>query len=63
MFVKITRMDAKAEWCKLRGLRIENIIGDGNCLYTCLGKKMELSGHQLRQAIVEQANMCWSDIM
>eukprot|EP00972_Heterocapsa_arctica_P026442 3894471-Heterocapsa_arctica.AAC.1 len=36
-------MDYKAEWCKALGLRIENIKGDGNCLYTSLGKALEMN--------------------
>eukprot|EP00972_Heterocapsa_arctica_P091053 13434857-Heterocapsa_arctica.AAC.1 len=36
------QMDSKAEWCKALGLRI-NIKGDGNCLYTSLGKALEMN--------------------
>ncbi len=33
-----TQKDDKDMWCKEKGYSIENIAGDGNCLYTCLGK-------------------------
>eukprot|EP00972_Heterocapsa_arctica_P039788 5862935-Heterocapsa_arctica.AAC.1 len=40
-FVKNQRhIDSKSEWCKAKGYTIHNIKGDGNCLYTCLGKDM-----------------------
>eukprot|EP00972_Heterocapsa_arctica_P114362 16442068-Heterocapsa_arctica.AAC.1 len=29
-------------WCKEKGYTIENIAGDGNCLYACLGKSRRL---------------------
>eukprot|EP00972_Heterocapsa_arctica_P107700 15863325-Heterocapsa_arctica.AAC.2 len=46
-FVKNQRhIDTKSEWCKDKGFRIHNIKGDGNCLFTCLGKDMEMNGAQ-----------------
>eukprot|EP00972_Heterocapsa_arctica_P073567 10864325-Heterocapsa_arctica.AAC.1 len=39
-------IDYKSEWCKDKGFQIHNIKVDGNCLYTCLGKDMEMNGNQ-----------------
>eukprot|EP00972_Heterocapsa_arctica_P031681 4666324-Heterocapsa_arctica.AAC.1 len=36
--------DERAEWCREKGLSIQRIRGDGNSIYTCLGKNMELDG-------------------
>eukprot|EP00972_Heterocapsa_arctica_P075548 11143174-Heterocapsa_arctica.AAC.1 len=58
-----THHDYKAEWCKALGLNIENINGDGNCLYTCLGKDLELNTSEARSNIVEHANLYWNDTM
>eukprot|EP00972_Heterocapsa_arctica_P042336 6239484-Heterocapsa_arctica.AAC.1 len=55
--------DSKAEWCKNLGLNIEHIKGDGNCLYTCLGKALEMDGHQVRNSIVDKSNVHWQDTM
>eukprot|EP00972_Heterocapsa_arctica_P048671 7173422-Heterocapsa_arctica.AAC.1 len=56
-------MVSKAEWCKVLGLRIENIKGDGQCLYTSLGKALEMNGNQVRDSIVEQYDMHWCEVM
>eukprot|EP00972_Heterocapsa_arctica_P021827 3209609-Heterocapsa_arctica.AAC.1 len=56
-------MDSKAEWCKALGLRIENIKGNGNSLYTSLGKALEMNGNQVRDSIMEKSNMHWSEVM
>eukprot|EP00972_Heterocapsa_arctica_P013075 1921478-Heterocapsa_arctica.AAC.1 len=42
-------MDSKSEWCKALGYKIHNIRGDGNCLYTRLGKALEMTGNQVRE--------------
>eukprot|EP00972_Heterocapsa_arctica_P038111 5612068-Heterocapsa_arctica.AAC.1 len=55
-------MASKSEWCKALGFTTENIRGDGNCLYTSLGKTLEMNGNQVRDSIVEKSNMYWSDI-
>eukprot|EP00972_Heterocapsa_arctica_P088771 13089346-Heterocapsa_arctica.AAC.1 len=55
-------MDSKSEWCKALGFNIENIRGDGNCLYISLGKTLEMTGNQVRESIVEKANLYWSVI-
>eukprot|EP00972_Heterocapsa_arctica_P055623 8204270-Heterocapsa_arctica.AAC.1 len=34
--------DDKDMWCKEKGFYVENIAGDGNCLYTCLGKSRNI---------------------
>eukprot|EP00972_Heterocapsa_arctica_P056184 8290090-Heterocapsa_arctica.AAC.1 len=39
-------IDYKSEWCKAKGFKLHNIKGDGKCLYTCLGKDMEMNGAQ-----------------
>eukprot|EP00972_Heterocapsa_arctica_P017008 2512637-Heterocapsa_arctica.AAC.1 len=56
-------MGSKAERCQALGLRIENIKGDGNRIYTSLGKAIEMNGNQVRDIIVEKHNMHWCDIM
>eukprot|EP00972_Heterocapsa_arctica_P112171 16430335-Heterocapsa_arctica.AAC.1 len=33
-----TKKDGKDMWRKEEGYTIENIAGDGNCLYACLGR-------------------------
>eukprot|EP00972_Heterocapsa_arctica_P097281 14352142-Heterocapsa_arctica.AAC.1 len=58
-----THKDDKAEWCKERGFSIESIRGDGNCLYTCLGKSRNLFGHQVRQIIHTKAELHWKQNM
>eukprot|EP00972_Heterocapsa_arctica_P056628 8358812-Heterocapsa_arctica.AAC.1 len=40
------KMDSKSEWCKALGFKVENIRGDGNCLYSSLGKALEMNGNQ-----------------
>eukprot|EP00972_Heterocapsa_arctica_P088402 13034628-Heterocapsa_arctica.AAC.1 len=49
---KHTMKDDKAELCKAKGYSIENIAGDGNCLYTSLGRSRKLSGNQVRQFLL-----------
>eukprot|EP00972_Heterocapsa_arctica_P072812 10750898-Heterocapsa_arctica.AAC.1 len=39
-----TKNDDKDMWCREKGFTIENIAGDGNCLYACLGRSRELTG-------------------
>eukprot|EP00972_Heterocapsa_arctica_P029809 4392131-Heterocapsa_arctica.AAC.1 len=56
-------MDSKSEWCKALGFNIENIRGDGTCLYSSMRKALEMSGHQVRDSIVDKYNMHWSDIL
>eukprot|EP00972_Heterocapsa_arctica_P036787 5415846-Heterocapsa_arctica.AAC.1 len=55
-------MDSKSEWCKALGFNIENIRGDGNCLYSSLGKTLEMNGNQVRDSTVDKSNMHWRDI-
>eukprot|EP00972_Heterocapsa_arctica_P060694 8954373-Heterocapsa_arctica.AAC.1 len=57
-----TQIDSKSEWCEALGYRIHNIKGDGNCLYTCLGKELEMTGNQVRQSIIANANLYWNDM-
>eukprot|EP00972_Heterocapsa_arctica_P055752 8224323-Heterocapsa_arctica.AAC.1 len=47
-------------WCKEKGYSIENIAGDGNCLFACLGKSRQLSGDKVRKIIYENAEREWS---
>eukprot|EP00972_Heterocapsa_arctica_P065316 9643534-Heterocapsa_arctica.AAC.1 len=58
-----TLKDARAEWCREKRFIIERIRGDGNCLYTCLGKSVDLDGDQIRQIIVDRADECCKDLM
>eukprot|EP00972_Heterocapsa_arctica_P019436 2867692-Heterocapsa_arctica.AAC.1 len=39
-----TTKDDKDMWCKEKGYTIENIAGDGTCLYACLGRSRKLTG-------------------
>eukprot|EP00972_Heterocapsa_arctica_P115478 16447938-Heterocapsa_arctica.AAC.1 len=55
-------MDSNSEWCKALGYKIHNIRGDGNCLYTSLGKDLETTGNQVREISMEKANLYWTDI-
>eukprot|EP00972_Heterocapsa_arctica_P009921 1459824-Heterocapsa_arctica.AAC.1 len=55
-------MDSKSEWCKALGYTIHNIRGDGNGLYTSLGKDLEMKGNQVRESIIEQASLYCSVI-
>eukprot|EP00972_Heterocapsa_arctica_P084241 12410650-Heterocapsa_arctica.AAC.1 len=41
-------------------LIVENIAGDGNCLYACLGRSRELTGDKVRQIIYDNADILWS---
>eukprot|EP00972_Heterocapsa_arctica_P032679 4813662-Heterocapsa_arctica.AAC.1 len=56
-----SQQDFTAEWCKALELKIVNINGDGHCLYTCLGKALDLNGNEVRSTIVEQSNIYWND--
>eukprot|EP00972_Heterocapsa_arctica_P039023 5746975-Heterocapsa_arctica.AAC.1 len=38
------KKDDKDMWCKEKGYTIENLAGDGNCLYACLGRSRKLTG-------------------
>eukprot|EP00972_Heterocapsa_arctica_P044183 6522426-Heterocapsa_arctica.AAC.1 len=55
--------DDKAEWRSEKGVNIKSIRGDGNCLYTCLGKNKKLSGNQVRQIIHRRAVEFWQQCM
>eukprot|EP00972_Heterocapsa_arctica_P092334 13616559-Heterocapsa_arctica.AAC.1 len=50
-------------WCKEKGYTIENIAGDGNYLYACLGRSRELTGDRVRQIIRDNAERLWSPHM
>eukprot|EP00972_Heterocapsa_arctica_P100431 14810506-Heterocapsa_arctica.AAC.1 len=50
-------------WCKEKGYTVENIAGDGNCLYACLGRSRQLSGYRVRQIIQDNADRLWSTHM
>eukprot|EP00972_Heterocapsa_arctica_P051438 7566413-Heterocapsa_arctica.AAC.1 len=56
------QMYSKSEWCKALGYKIHNIRGDGNCLYTSLGEDLEMTGNQVRESIIAEANLHWSVI-
>ena len=55
--------DAKSIWCEEKGYRIENIAGDGNCLYTCLGKSKRIDGNRVRQIMRDNADRLWAEVM
>eukprot|EP00972_Heterocapsa_arctica_P044909 6627911-Heterocapsa_arctica.AAC.1 len=50
-------------WCKETGYTIENIAGDGNCLYACLGRGRKLTGDRVRQTIHDNAYRLWNTHM
>eukprot|EP00972_Heterocapsa_arctica_P037511 5523297-Heterocapsa_arctica.AAC.1 len=47
-------------WCKEKGYTIENIAGDGSCLYACPGRSRKLTGDRVRQMIQDNADILWS---
>eukprot|EP00972_Heterocapsa_arctica_P112639 16432921-Heterocapsa_arctica.AAC.1 len=56
------QMDSKSEWCRASGYKIHNIRGDGNCLYTSLGKDLQMTGNEVRESIMANTNLYWSVI-
>eukprot|EP00972_Heterocapsa_arctica_P096674 14261932-Heterocapsa_arctica.AAC.1 len=55
-----SKMYTRSEmWCKEKGYNIENIAGDGNCLYASLGRSRNLTGHQVRQIIHDRPDSLW----
>eukprot|EP00972_Heterocapsa_arctica_P057646 8503294-Heterocapsa_arctica.AAC.1 len=48
---------------KKRSSKLKESKGDGNCLYTCLGKSRNLNGDQVRQILVEKAAEHWNQTM
>eukprot|EP00972_Heterocapsa_arctica_P056652 8362182-Heterocapsa_arctica.AAC.1 len=50
-------------WCKEKGYTIENIAGEGNCLYACLGRSRKLTGDRVGQIIHDNADRLWSSDM
>eukprot|EP00972_Heterocapsa_arctica_P107950 15899385-Heterocapsa_arctica.AAC.1 len=50
-------------WCKEKDYTIENIAGDGNCLYACLYRSRKLTGDRVRQIIHDNAERLWSTHM
>eukprot|EP00972_Heterocapsa_arctica_P094831 13985321-Heterocapsa_arctica.AAC.1 len=54
-----TKKDDKDMWCKEKGYTIENIAGDGNCLYASLGRSRKLTGNKARQIIHDSAESLW----
>eukprot|EP00972_Heterocapsa_arctica_P115741 16449452-Heterocapsa_arctica.AAC.1 len=49
--------------CKEKGYNIENIAGDGNCLYACLGRSRKITGDRVIQIIHDNADRLWSTHM
>eukprot|EP00972_Heterocapsa_arctica_P096496 14236665-Heterocapsa_arctica.AAC.1 len=50
-------------WCKGKGYTIENIAGDGNCLYAYLGRSRNIDGDKVRKLIHDNADRLWSTHM
>eukprot|EP00972_Heterocapsa_arctica_P072528 10709727-Heterocapsa_arctica.AAC.1 len=46
----------KDMWYKEKGIKIENIAGDGNCLYASLGRRRNLTGNKVRQIIHDRSD-------
>eukprot|EP00972_Heterocapsa_arctica_P042998 6339991-Heterocapsa_arctica.AAC.1 len=46
-----------------KGYTIENIAGDGNCLYSCLGRSRNIDGYKVRTIIHDNAEILWSTHM
>eukprot|EP00972_Heterocapsa_arctica_P050470 7421459-Heterocapsa_arctica.AAC.1 len=46
-------------WCKEKGYKIENVAGDGNCLYASLGRSSKLTGNKVRQIIHDRSDDFW----
>eukprot|EP00972_Heterocapsa_arctica_P033664 4953769-Heterocapsa_arctica.AAC.1 len=43
--------------------KIENIAGDGNCLYASLGRSRKLSGNKVRQILLDKSEAHWKEHM
>lgn len=56
-------VDARADWCRARGFEIERVRGDGNCLYTALGRSVGRDQGDVRSDIAGWANQHWADIV
>ena len=56
-------VDARADWCRARGFEIERVKGDGNCLYTALGRSVGRDQGEVRSDIACWATQHWSDIV
>eukprot|EP00972_Heterocapsa_arctica_P037190 5477001-Heterocapsa_arctica.AAC.1 len=54
------KKDDKDMWCKEKGYTIENIAGDENGLYACLGRSRKFTGDRVRQIIHDNADRLWS---
>eukprot|EP00972_Heterocapsa_arctica_P075391 11120635-Heterocapsa_arctica.AAC.1 len=50
-------------WCKEKGYTIENIAGDRNCLYACLGRSRKIDGDKVRKIIHDNADRLWNTHM
>eukprot|EP00972_Heterocapsa_arctica_P001209 174565-Heterocapsa_arctica.AAC.1 len=50
-------------WCREKGYTIENIAGDGICLYACLGRSRKLTGDKVRQVIHDNEDRLWNTHM
>eukprot|EP00972_Heterocapsa_arctica_P111719 16427715-Heterocapsa_arctica.AAC.1 len=59
----LTKKDDKDMWCEEKGYTIENIAGDGNCLYASLDRSRKLTGDRVRQTIHDNADKLWSTHM
>eukprot|EP00972_Heterocapsa_arctica_P094158 13885438-Heterocapsa_arctica.AAC.1 len=46
-----------------KGYTIENIAGDGHCLYACLGISRKLTGDKVRQIIHDNTDRLWNTHM
>ena len=52
-------VDARADGCRARGFEIERCRGDGNCLYTALGKSIGRGQSEVRADLVSYATKNW----
>eukprot|EP00972_Heterocapsa_arctica_P034113 5021134-Heterocapsa_arctica.AAC.1 len=57
------KKDDRDMWCKEKGYTIEDIAGDGNCLYACLGRSRTIDGDKAREIIHDNADRLWSTHM
>eukprot|EP00972_Heterocapsa_arctica_P075472 11132505-Heterocapsa_arctica.AAC.1 len=50
-------------WCTCKGYNIENIAGDGNCLYASPGRNRKLTGNKVRPIIHDRSYSLWTTHM
>ena len=55
-------VDARADWCRARGFEVDRVRGDGNCLYTALGRSIGRDQAEVRADVVDFALHEWRNL-